>query len=520
MAKARKAPATPSAIPPASPATAAPAPAATPTPKKKKTTKKKPSHPGYATMVSNALTTIPSNFHGITRFAIKKFLKDTYGLEPKRSFVTRALHAGVAQGVFVMVGVRYKLDPQYRLAVKKQADRKAKKAEKAQGASAKKKKSTKKKTTTTKKAAEGTTEEKKKATKKKSTTKKATSEKKKKSTTTTKKTTKKKSEKKEEGEEAAEKPKRGRKKGTTNAATAAKKGAKATTAAAKKKAEKTKTGKAKKTTKKAAATEEKKGTKGKRGPKKATEEKPATKGKRGPKPKAATAKKAPAKRAKKSESAPVAKRAKSAEVAPLLRRADSIHVLPQSGLSGEVYRAGLVVFEANLAVVNIDTDTDQFFKLQIVKTPDDKYHLVTVSGRTGSRGECDVKQYESADAAIAAFEEVFVDKTGATWADRHSYVAADGKYSLAKKDHNRVQQGEVMWKYYMDNGVDGKVTGWYDYDKEASEHVEATYQEFKMNKAWLTVRSIKSGHFSYHVNFSNMTQTNLSTKKTDRKSVV
>jgi len=71
-----------------------------------------------------------------------------------------------------------------------------------------------------------------------------------------------------------------------------------------------------------------------------------------------------------------------------------------------------------------------------------------------------------------------------------------------------------MWKYYMDNGVDGKANGWYDYAKEASEHVEATYQEFKMNKAWLTVRSIKSGHFSYHVNFSTMSQQNLNSKKT------
>jgi len=197
-----------------------------------------------------------------------------------------------------------------------------------------------------------------------------------------------------------------------------------------------------------------------------------------------------------------------------LKRATSVHVIAQSGLSGEVYRAGSVVYEANLAVVHIDSDTDKYYKIQIVRADDSKFHLVEASGRTGTRGECAVKSFDTVEEAIAAFEAVFLEKAGAAWSERDTYTAEEGKYSLAKKDHNRVQKGTVMWKYYMDNGVDGKSNGWYDYAKEASEHVEATFQEFKMNKAWLTVRSIKSGHYSYHVNFSSLSQTNLSTKKT------
>jgi len=197
-----------------------------------------------------------------------------------------------------------------------------------------------------------------------------------------------------------------------------------------------------------------------------------------------------------------------------LQRASSVHVLAQSGLTGDVYRAGDVVYEANLAIVNIETDTDKYYKIQIVKDTDGKFHLVEASGRTGTRGSCDSKSFDTPEQAITAFEAVFLDQAGATWAERDTYTAGEGKYSLAKKDHNRVQKGNVMWKYYMDNGVDGKANGWYNYTKDASEHVEATYQEFKMNKAWLTVRSIKSGHFSYHVNFSSMSQMNLSTKKT------
>lgn len=170
-----------------------------------------------------------------------------------------------------------------------------------------------------------------------------------------------------------------------------------------------------------------------------------------------------------------------------------------------------VVYEANLAVVDISTNTDKFYKLQLVHA-EDKTRLVQHWGRTGTAGQSKATLLPR-DEGISTFEAVFKDKAGVPWAQRASYTAKTGKYSFLHKDYSYVQKGMVRWKYFIGDGVDGKANGWYDYAEEASAVVETTFQEWKMNKAWLTVRSIQSGTYSYHVDFSLKTQTNLSTQK-------
>eukprot|EP00294_Goniomonas_avonlea_P006570 CAMPEP_0114563684 /NCGR_PEP_ID=MMETSP0114-20121206/13263_1 /TAXON_ID=31324 /ORGANISM="Goniomonas sp, Strain m" /LENGTH=239 /DNA_ID=CAMNT_0001749591 /DNA_START=26 /DNA_END=745 /DNA_ORIENTATION=+ len=66
----------------------------------------------------------------------------------------------------------------------------------------------------------------------------------------------------------------------------------------------------------------------------------------------------------------------------------------------------------------------------------------------------------------------------------------------------------LRWQYFLDSPVDGKVPGWYDYDLSASESVEAAYQDWQSD-ATTDVRSVRSGHFSYQIDFNGMTQTNI-----------
>jgi hypothetical protein len=58
-----------------------------------------------------------------------------------------------------------------------------------------------------------------------------------------------------------------------------------------------------------------------------------------------------------------------------------------------------------------------------------------------------------------------------------------------------------FWQYYHD--------GWCNYHPEASEVVEATYQEYLRNPGITDVRSVESGEWNYMVDFRQMTQQNV-----------
>lgn len=74
-------------------------------------------------------------------------------------------------------------------------------------------------------------------------------------------------------------------------------------------------------------------------------------------------------------------------------------------------------------------------------------------------------------------------------------------------------------KYEVTDRVNGKANGWYAYDVENGDQVEAIYQAWKdnpqsaMNLSQRTISSDSSG-YQYAVDLINMTQTNVSTKKT------
>jgi hypothetical protein len=57
------------------------------------------------------------------------------------------------------------------------------------------------------------------------------------------------------------------------------------------------------------------------------------------------------------------------------------------------------------------------------------------------------------------------------------------------------------WQYFHE--------GWCNYDPQASEVVEATYQEYLRNPGITDVRSVESGEWNYMVDFRQMTQQNV-----------
>lgn len=50
-----------------------------------------------------------------------------------------------------------------------------------------------------------------------------------------------------------------------------------------------------------------------------------------------------------------------------------------------------------------------------------------------------------------------------------------GKYKALRPNASKVE--EVPWQYWVDDNIDGKTDGWYDYDDSAAIVVEQLYTE-------------------------------------------
>lgn len=71
------------------------------------------------------------------------------------------------------------------------------------------------------------------------------------------------------------------------------------------------------------------------------------------------------------------------------------------------------------------------------------------------------------------------------------YVAvAPGKYTCLRRNATRVVA--TPWQYWVDDGVDGKADGWYDYEDGAVAVVEQLHTEFQTNPS-LSTRVVVSG---------------------------
>ena len=78
--------------------------------------------------------------------------------------------------------------------------------------------------------------------------------------------------------------------------------------------------------------------------------------------------------------------------------------------------------------------------------------------------------FPSKEFAVAAFEAKFLEKSGAPYSKRKAYKPKKGKYRYKEVNYARVENGEIMWQYWVDDGVDGKADGWYLDRDRVSEH--------------------------------------------------
>ena len=117
-----------------------------------------------------------------------------------------------------------------------------------------------------------------------------------------------------------------------------------------------------------------------------------------------------------------------------------------------------------------------------------------------------------------AFQK-FRAKTGREWETAAAAAACGrrvaplhGKYEMLQLEGAAAvaERGAAQWEYYVDDGVDGKRTGWYGYTAEGSATTEELYHTHARN-AHMTQRFVASGHFTYEVDLTASTQTNTRT---------
>ena len=180
-------------------------------------------------------------------------------------------------------------------------------------------------------------------------------------------------------------------------------------------------------------------------------------------------------------------------------------VVDENGLS-----SASVLASHKMVLQDLAKNSDKYYLLQTIEA-DGEYYVVRRWGRTGTKGEAKLSDpFATLAEADADLCTTFKDKTGYT-----DPAAADGKAPKAGK-YTVLKAAAMLakgkWQYYVDDKIDGKADGWYDYFTDASDIVEGVYAEWKSNPT-MFVRCVQSGHFSYMVDLNNMTQTNVSTHK-------
>ena len=170
--------------------------------------------------------------------------------------------------------------------------------------------------------------------------------------------------------------------------------------------------------------------------------------------------------------------------------------------------------EAQLSQIEVQSNTDKYYTTQVVENGSTGEFWCTAHwGRTGTKGQTSCEgPFLSQAFAAAAFDKKFKSKAGVAYSQRQSYVAKAKKYSYKVVNYARDETGTVVWQYFVDDFVDGKRPGWYDYFADASEGVDAVYVEWEGNQ-WLNIRCIASGNWTYRIDFTCMVQENTSTKK-------
>mmetsp|Transcript_27568 Transcript_27568/g.59256 ORF Transcript_27568/g.59256 Transcript_27568/m.59256 type:complete len:595 (+) Transcript_27568:151-1935(+) len=187
---------------------------------------------------------------------------------------------------------------------------------------------------------------------------------------------------------------------------------------------------------------------------------------------------------------------------------------PQSNIQGgSIENLDGEPCDVMLAHVDPFTHSDKFSVLQLIQVQrafGKAYVVYTRGGSTGTVGQSTEQEFYGLEAAVACFKDELEQKTGLDWKDRMDPIKPN-KYRFVVQNFTQKQAGFSggTWQYWVDDGIDGKSSGWYDYSD--SREVERLYQEYTSNTNTqnLCQRYISSGHFTYNVDLDQMVQTNV-----------
>eukprot|EP00980_Cylindrotheca_fusiformis_P026001 scaffold15140_cov164-Cylindrotheca_fusiformis.AAC.3 len=182
---------------------------------------------------------------------------------------------------------------------------------------------------------------------------------------------------------------------------------------------------------------------------------------------------------------------------------------PAAGVDGSIALVDEAAADAMLVLVDPAKSMDKYFVLQAIEKTDGSFVVYSRWGRTGSRGQALIQDFADEQDAVKAFCDKFKQKTGVDWTKRDEEDVVGGKYRYIQQDFYQKQSefGNAKWQYWVDDGVDGKQDGWYDYDESASMEVERLFHEHQQNPN-LNDRLVDSGSWTYQVDLVNLVQTN------------
>ena len=162
---------------------------------------------------------------------------------------------------------------------------------------------------------------------------------------------------------------------------------------------------------------------------------------------------------------------------------------PESNIDGSIEDLDNEPCDVMLVLVDPQKHMDKFFVLQLIQTVQKSFVLYTRWGRTGTSGQGLEQDFKKDyDAAVRCFQDKFKEKTGLDWTNR-SHPTIGNKYRFIQQNFSEKQGGytSAKWQYWVDDGVDGKPTGWHDYDPAGSVRVEQLFQENSMNSSLTNV---------------------------------
>ena len=194
---------------------------------------------------------------------------------------------------------------------------------------------------------------------------------------------------------------------------------------------------------------------------------------------------------------------------------------PVLGLGGSVLREGTEVFDIDLAFTDASSNSNKFYRLQIVESNDINGLTYAVGqhwGRIGTNGQHQVKQFgASKEKAIKEFKKKFKSKTGVDFANRGTANSnTTGKYRtvterLVAEKGGRTADASTLcvaieWKSQMDLDLHCKLpdgTQCYFSNKTPTNYIELDVDMTRggVENIYLNAAKCMDGDYEYFVRY-------------------